>query len=68
VRPFFWKILGAWPDRLAYVAGLEWFAQLTNWGGERSASIWDAAMGVMEGRGAVGWLIAFALISIFMLS
>lgn len=68
IRPFFWKILGAWPDRLAYLAGLEWFAQFTGWAGERSASIWDVAMGIVEGRGAIGWLIAFGLISFFMLS
>jgi len=67
IRPYAWRWLGVWPDRLAYVAGLDWLAQFTGWGGKRSASMWEAGMEVMEGRGAVGWLLAFAIIGLFVL-
>ncbi|MFZ1755640.1 MAG: hypothetical protein WAU10_17955 [Caldilineaceae bacterium] len=67
VRPIFWQWLGRWPDRFANLAGLEWFAQFTGWGGRHSASAWEAAIGVLEGRGAIGWSIAFVLISLYLL-
>jgi hypothetical protein len=68
IRPYFWQSLGRWPDRVARLAGLEWVAQFTGWTGKNSASVWKSAIDVMEGRGAVGWLITFALIGFFLLS
>lgn len=68
IRPYFWRILGRWPDRLASLAGLEWLATFTGWAGNYSASAWETAIGVVEGRGAVGWLLAFVLIGFYFLS
>ena len=68
IRPYFWQRLGRWPDRVARLAGLEWLARFTGWVGTHSASMWESAIGVVEGRGAIGWLITFALIGFFLLS
>ena len=68
IRPRFWQYLGGWPDRITRLAGLEWLANFTAWTGMHSASAWEIAIGVLEGRGAVGWLITFTMIVIFLLS
>lgn len=67
VRPSVWSLLGPWPDRLANFAGLEWFSQAMAWGGRRSASAWETTTDVLEGRGAIGWLVALSLIGVFLL-
>lgn len=67
VRPFVWSLVGPWPDRLANFAGLEWLSQITAWGGRHSAALWESATDVLEGRGAVGWLIVFVALSAFLL-
>jgi len=68
IRPRFWQYLGQWPDRVTRFAGLEWLAQFTGWAGMRSTSAWESAVGVLEGRGAIGWLLTFVLIGFFLLN
>ncbi len=68
IRPYFWPFLGRWPDRITRLAGLEWLAQFTGWVGTHSASAWEIAIGGLEGRGALGWLITFVLVGFFLLS
>ena len=68
IRPRLWQLLGRLPGHVARLAGLEWLAQLTGWAGARSASVWEITIGVVEGRGALGWVITILLIGIFLLS
>ncbi len=67
-RTRLWQIVGQWPQRLARLTGLEWLAQFTGWAGTHSATMWESAMGVVEGRGSIGWLITLMLIGLFFLS
>ncbi len=66
-RPRLWPLLRGWPDRLARFAKLDWFTRLTDWGLNQTAAIWNMGLNLFEGAGAIGWLLAFAILGYYLI-